>query len=178
VSEVADVVLQVVPAVCGPRLGPATQQVISAVRRGEWRRAPEGGVEVAGHVLLEGEYLLSLLPKDPATARALPDNDMVVSLALELTPELRREGLARDIVRQVQLARKRAGFDVSDHIRLYLDVAHIDELQRAVEEHKAMIMGEVLAEEMVLGPVAGAERATVADGRVFHLRVERVPRQP
>jgi len=39
-----------------------------------------------------------------------------------------------------------------------------------------MIGGEVLADEIVLGPLAGGEQATLADGRVFHLRVERVGR--
>jgi len=178
VSQVADLVLQVVPAVCGPRLGPGTQQVIAAVRKGQWKRAPEGGVEAGGHVLVEGEYSLSLVPRDAASARALPGNGMVVSLELALTPELLREGLARDVVRQVQLARKNAGFDVSDHIRLFLDVSHFGELRQALEEHRAMISGEVLADELVVleAPLLGAERGEVADGRVFHLRVERLRR--
>jgi isoleucyl-tRNA synthetase len=176
VDEVADLVLHVAPSVCGPRLGPATQQVIAAVRRGEWTRLADGGVEAAGHVLVEGEYFLSLVPKDAASARALPGHEMVVSLSLERTPELDREGLARDVVRQVQEARKRAGFDVTDRIRLVLYVSHFAELRRAVEEYTTMISGETLADEVVLAeePTADAERATVADGRVFHLRVVRV----
>src|SRR5579875_2929551 len=88
VSGVADVVLQVNPAVLGPRLGPATQEVIAAVRRGSWQRLPGGAVEVAGHALGPEEFFVSLVPKDPRSARALPGNDMVLMLDLELTPEL------------------------------------------------------------------------------------------
>ena len=179
VSEVADLVLQVVPAVCGPRLGPLTQRVIAAVRNGEWRRTDDGSVEVAGQTLLEGEYFLSLVPKDPSVGRPLAGNEMVVSLTVDLTPELEREGLARDVVRQVQLARKRAGFDVTDHIRLTLDVAGFDELALAVGEHRPMISGEVLADELTVceGCLAvDGEEATVADGRAFRLRAERLAR--
>ena len=45
VSEAADLVLKVEPSVLGPRLGPDTQKVIAAVRRGSWERTPEGEVE-------------------------------------------------------------------------------------------------------------------------------------
>jgi isoleucyl-tRNA synthetase len=178
VSEVADLVMHVNPSVCGPRLGPATQQVIAAVRRGQWVRTATGGVEAAGHELAEGDYFLSLVPREAASARALAGNEMVVSVALELTPALEREGLARDVVRQVQQARKQAGFDVSDHIKLFIGVSHFSELRLAVEEHMDMIAGETLADDVVVvdGPLPDGERATVADGRVFHLRVERFRR--
>ncbi len=175
-AEVADLVLVVNPAVLGPRLGPATQQVIGAVRRAEWARTADGRVEAAGHVLEEGEYRLSLVPRNAGSARALPGNDMVVSLDVALTPELEREGLARDLVRQVQEARKRAGFDVSDRIRLVLDLGHFAELRQAVDEHRAMVTSETLADQLVMAerPLVDPQRATVADGRAFHLHVSRL----
>ena len=46
------------------------------------------------------------------------DGGESLALDLTLTPELRRLGLARDVVRQVQEARKSSGLDVSDRIRL------------------------------------------------------------
>ena len=176
VSEVADRVLRVDPSVIGPRLGPATQQVISAVRRGEWARTADG-IEVAGRVLAGDEYFMSLVPKDADAGRALPGNELVVSLSLEVTPELAREGQARDLVRQVQEARKKAGFDVSDHIRLVLDFSHDPALRQAVEEHLQMVAGETLADEVVFtdGPIPDGTSATVSDGRVFHMGLVRLP---
>jgi isoleucyl-tRNA synthetase len=178
VSEVADLLLQVNPAALGPRLGAATQQVIKAVRQGQWARTPQGDVEVAGHVLAEGEYFLSLVPKDPDASRALPGNDGVVTLSLEVTPELAREGLARDVVRQVQVARKDAGLDVSDHIRLVLYFPP-PELRRAAEEHGELIAAETLADEIVFSdsPISESSRATVADGRAFLISIVKLPRE-
>ena len=73
------------------------------------------------------------------------------------------------------MARKEAGFDVSDRIRLLIGVSHFEELRLAVEELVDMIGAETLADEVALvdGPLADGEQATVADGRVFHLRVTR-----
>jgi isoleucyl-tRNA synthetase len=176
VDEVADLVLQVNPAALGPRLGAATQHVIGAVRRGQWMRLPGGEVEVAGHVLAEGEYFLSLVPRDKDSSRALPGNDLVVSLSLEISEELELEGLARDLVRQVQEARKKAGLDVSDHIKLSLDFTHAPELHQAVGAHREMVAGETLAREIhfVHQPPPGAEEVALADGSAYYIGVERV----
>jgi isoleucyl-tRNA synthetase len=176
VDDVADLVLQVNPSALGPRLGAATQHVIGAVRRGQWMRLPGGEVEVAGHVLAEGEYFLSLVPRDKDSSRALPGNDLVVSLSLEISEELELEGLARDLVRQVQEARKKAGLDVSDHIKLSLDFTHAPELRQAVGAHQEMVAGETLAGEIhfVHQPPPGAEEVALADGSAYYIGVERL----
>jgi isoleucyl-tRNA synthetase len=86
--------------------------------------------------------------------------------------------LARDIVRQVQEARKAAGLDVSDHIRLVLYFPpHEPELRHAAEEHRELIAGETLADEIVFAdsPIADSFRATVADGRAFHIGIVKLP---
>jgi isoleucyl-tRNA synthetase len=176
VAEVADLVLQVNPAVLGPRLGGATQEVIGAVRRGQWSWNADGALEVSGHVLRDGEYHLGLLPKDAESSRALPAYQTVVRLSLETTPELFREGLARDVVRAVQEARKGAGLNVSDRILLTLDMQGQDELQEAVAEHTEMVAGEALADKVTFGPVPeerGVE-ARVSDGQAFRVLVEKV----
>lgn len=67
-----------------------------------------------------------------------------IALDLELTPELRRAGLAREVVRLVQDARKAQGFDVSDRIDMWWDAGGA-ELARALREHASTIADEVLA---------------------------------
>src|SRR5699024_5903731 len=69
-----------------------------------------------------------------------------IALDLEITPELERAGLARDVVRLVQEARKNAGFDVSDRIRLQWSADGT--LADALAEHAELVAGELLAVEL------------------------------
>lgn len=67
-----------------------------------------------------------------------------LSLDLILTPELKREGLMREIVRHIQNARKQAGLNVDDRISLALTTENADLLQ-AVDDHRDVIADETLA---------------------------------
>ncbi len=70
-----------------------------------------------------------------------------VTLDKTITPELHREGLAREVIRHVQAARKDAGLNVDDRIKLSLTTED-DQLSQALAEHKVVIATETLAEEI------------------------------
>ena len=74
-----------------------------------------------------------------------------VRMNLELTPELQREGMMREVVRNVQQARKAAGLQVDDRIILCLST-EAKELQQAIEEYATQIQGETLAASLVDEP--------------------------
>jgi isoleucyl-tRNA synthetase len=166
VDAVASRELQVVPAVVGPRLGAHTQAVIVAVKKGDWTQ--EGDViVVAGERLVPGEYSLKLVTKQGTASAPMSGGGGVVLLDIEVTPELEAEGLARDIVRAVQQARRDAQLDVSDRIVLTLGV---DEATKAqVLTHEDLIAGETLAVSVVWDTTV--ERTVAIEGTLINVSV-------
>jgi len=146
VAAVASFELQVVPAALGPRLGKKTQQVIGAVKRGEWSRVDDA-IEVAGEILTQGEYLLKLVTSGDAPSATLSHGSGIVMLDIEVTPDLEAEGLARDIIRAVQQARRDEDLDVSD--RIILTVAADSAVEAQVGPFVALVMAETLATELL-----------------------------
>ncbi len=124
------------------------RDVAAAVRDGEATVLDIGGTEVR----LEPEDLL-LDARSPEGFAAVEERGYLAALNTTLTPELVREGLARDAIRLVQNARKNAGLAVSDTIALTLEAG--GSLGDALREHRDAIAAEVLASALVLGPADG-----------------------
>ncbi|MGK5445793.1 DUF5915 domain-containing protein, partial [Micromonospora sp. URMC 105] len=171
VSAYCQQVLTVVPRALGPRVGKAVQQVIKAVKAGEWELV-DGAPVAAGVTLAEGEYELRLVAADAEHSAPLPGGEGVVVLDTEVTPALAAEGLARDVVRVVQQARRDADLDVSD--RIVVSVSASEEVRAAVSAYTDFVAREVLADTVdfaegvdgFAGEVGEGERVTVAVRRV------------
>jgi isoleucyl-tRNA synthetase len=108
----------------------------------------------------------------------LPSGGFVV-LDTEVTPELAQEGLARDIVRAVQQARREAGLDVSD--RISLTVTGSQAVWEATVAHQALIVEETLATQFGSAPQLDAlpqrsdvAEATLGDGEKVRIKVMRL----
>ncbi|OLB81612.1 MAG: isoleucine--tRNA ligase [Actinobacteria bacterium 13_2_20CM_2_71_6] len=164
-------VLTVVPRVLGPRLGGQVQQVIRAVKAGEWS-VSGGVVSAAGVALEEGEYELKLVAADADRSAPLPGGEGVVVLDTTVTPELATEGLARDVVRVVQQARREAGLDVADRITLTVEAN--PSVAAAVEAYRDFVAAETLAASVTLGPAGpGAFSGEAGDGEPVQVSVAR-----
>jgi isoleucyl-tRNA synthetase len=87
-------------------------------------------VEVAGKVLEPEELLVAGREKEGFASAE--DNGIVAIVSTELTPELVREGLARELVHRIQNLRKEAGFEIADRIRTWVECD--GEVWAAVEE--------------------------------------------
>ncbi|OJU41591.1 MAG: isoleucine--tRNA ligase [Microbacterium sp. 69-10] len=133
----------------GPRLGKDVQKVIRAAKEGFWTE--DAGVVTADGIALEPheyELVLETTGRPEGEALAVLPTGGFVLLDTATTPELEAEGLARDVIRAVQDTRKKAGFDVSDRIRLQLrfaDAADADAVESAFA--LADVAGETLAVE-------------------------------
>jgi isoleucyl-tRNA synthetase len=140
----------------GPRLGKDVQSVIAATKSGDYEITSEG-VVAAGHTLVKGEYELALEVADESRAVEFIGSSGFVLLHTEVTEELEREGLARDIIRAIQQERKNAGLDVSDRISLTLDGD--EAVAQAFEVYRELISSETLATVARLGDVSGEDVA-------------------
>jgi isoleucyl-tRNA synthetase len=150
--------LVVNPRVLGPRLGAKVQEVIRAVKAGDWTAGADDVVTAAGVALRPGEYELRLSVTDAAGATAaLPGGVGLVALDTVLTPELEAEGTARDVVRSVQQARRDAGLDVSDRISLVIGAEPAT--LAAVSANAEFVKAETLAVDLELRPADSLEIA-------------------
>ena len=98
----------------------------------------------------------------------------VVALDVVLTDDLIKEGLVRDTVRQCQLVRKEAGYEVEQRVVLSVETAN-DALLAALKESKDHMASELLADEIVFGALADADfekTVSIDDGDVV-IRVKK-----
>jgi isoleucyl-tRNA synthetase len=161
----------------GPRFGKNMPQAAAAVEALEaaavadaLERGEEVGIQVDGkdHTLTADDVNLVMEPLEGYQVEA--EAGHAVALELDLDDELRREGLAREVVRAVQEARKQAGLEVSDRITLAL--GGDDELLAAAREHEAYIAGETLATSVDYGADGAGEKAMI-EGRELRIAVSK-----
>ena len=74
-------------------------------------------------------------------------HNLTVALDVTISEELRKEGIARELVNRIQNLRKDSGLEVTDKIKL--TILNFENLQTSVEENKAYIMSETLTKELV-----------------------------
>jgi isoleucyl-tRNA synthetase len=156
--------LTVTARAAGPRLGRDVQAAIRASKSGDWSVDAAGVVTSGGIVLQPGEYSIETVVADGAGATATLPGGGFILLDTAVTPELAAEGLARDVVRAVQQARRAAGLDVSDRIRL--TVAGTPAAVAAMQAHRGLIAGETLATQLDLAGAAALDDDPRAGGPV------------
>ena len=83
------------------------------------------------------------------------EGNLTVALEVELTDELRREGMARELINRIQNLRKETGLEITD--RINVTVAPNEETDAAIEAFADYIKGQVLADSIEIGDNAGVE---------------------
>ncbi len=130
----------------GRRFGKETPKIAAAIAAADAAElaaalAASGTASVAGVEVSPEEVIVSERPREGWSV--VNEQGETVALDLELTPELVRAGLAREVVRLVQEKRKASGLEVSD--RITLAWAADGELAEALREHADLVAQEVLA---------------------------------
>jgi isoleucyl-tRNA synthetase len=157
----------------GARIGKAVKDVLAAAKSGSWTQNPDGTVSIAGQVLSGDELALRLRVPEGQAAQSVRGRGAVI-LDVTVTPALKEEGLARDLVRLIQMTRKEAGLDIAD--RIELAIAAPPEFAPAIEGHRRFISDETLALDLKLSADSkGGFHAThELEGKPVTIGVKRV----
>ncbi|HEY3115492.1 MAG TPA: class I tRNA ligase family protein, partial [Chloroflexota bacterium] len=162
VEQLARRIVRPNPRVLGPKLGKRFPEIDRALREGHYDLDPDGSVRVDGLVLDREEVTIALEPLEQQTfvqhtgqsrvtggeagevgERTSWRAALAVSLDTRITPELRAEGLARQIAHRVQTMRKEAGLQVSDRIRLGYVAPASGQAEQVLASHLAWIQEQV-----------------------------------
>ncbi len=142
----------------GPKYKGDMPRVARAVAESDARRLADAvkageDIEVGGFTLHSDELIVRTHNREGFAAAA--DGGYTVALSTQITSELRREGLARDIIRFIQDSRKRAGFEVSDRIHVRYRAA--GEPAKALDDYGDEVASEVLADSFKPGDPAAMQ---------------------
>ncbi len=132
----------------GKALGSLPATTFDPLRRGESVTIPVDDTQVA---LAPGDVLVST--QQSAGWVTAEDRGLQIALSTELTPELIREGMARDFVRQVQQLRKDADLEIEDRIRVSHQADDAD-VKQALVDHREYIASETQADAIEAGTAA------------------------
>ena len=152
VADAAEIVsFQIQPnlPVLGPRYGKKLGAIRSALELADpsdIKVLVDAGhnIELGEFTLEPGEILISAIELDGVSS--VIDSGYAVGISSDISPELREEGTARELVHRIQNMRRSAGFEISDHINLWISGS--DELSDIVEKHFTYFKEETLAENI------------------------------
>ncbi len=142
----------------GPRLGKEVQSVFAAAKSGDWELNEDGTAKVADVLLNAEEFELGLQPHEGITAATLNSGDAIIILDTEITEDLAKEGIARDVIRQVQQARRDAELVVTDRIKIWLNGG--ETILDSVKTFEEYVASQILATEIVYGETESSEAST------------------
>jgi isoleucyl-tRNA synthetase len=172
ISELAETKLQVNFKKIGAKYGAKIKEITAAAKSGDWQKISEKEIKIAGVNLVDDEFEIKLMAKNQDEKKfalqALPTNDYLVSLDIEITKDLEDEGIARDIIRAVQQNRKDANLNISDHIKLQISSESLRILE-VIKSNESYIKEQVLAHDLqiITGSLAAKflfEKIKIDDG--------------
>ena len=148
-KEYATYSLQPNGSLLGPSLGKKVQSVFIAAKNGNWELNNDGTAKVDDVLLSEEEFELGLQPHEGITAATLNSGDAIIILDTEITEDLSKEGIARDVIRQVQQARRDAELVVTDRIKIWLNGG--ETILDGVKTFEEYVASQILATEILYG---------------------------
>ena len=178
VSAYTDYVFKPQLRTVGPKYGKYLKQIQSALAELDGNKAMEelkstGALKLDSVseevVLLEEDLLITMTQAEGFVTEG--DNYATVVMDTRLTPELIEEGFVRELISKIQTMRKKAGFEVMDHIAVsYIADEKVTEI---FNKYGKDIQSEVLADAITAGTLSGYEEEWSINGEKVTLAVQK-----
>lgn len=139
--------------VLGPKFGKDMRLIASEVQKfsqediNKIEKVGNISIEINGKNIILGAEDVEISSKDIEGWLVANEGAFTVALDVTITEDLRKEGVARELVNRIQNARKDTGLEVTDKIKL--TVLNYQDLQEAINDNKNYIMSETLTKELV-----------------------------
>jgi isoleucyl-tRNA synthetase len=135
--------------------------------------------ELSGHFqfVIDGQEATIELPDVEIISEDIPgwlvanEGQLTVALDITVTPELKKEGIARELVNRIQNIRKSNGYDIVDKINITLQSD--DRTDEAVRTYKTYISNQVLAHSLEIKPLTEGQEMDLDDFKLW-VRIEKV----
>ena len=137
--------------------GQFSQQVITDIQSAETAGQPYTLSLPGGEVVLNpGDY--SITSEDMPGWLVVSEGPLTIALDIEITPALRAEGTARELVNRIQNIRKDSGFDVTDKVvvRIFADGEDLAQIRESLASFGKYLAAQTLATSVEAAPLAGA----------------------
>ena len=137
----------------GPKFGREMKSIANAIRN--FSKEEISKIELEGKIPIEldGKMInlelsdVEISSKDIEGWLVANEGSITVALDVTISENLRREGVARELINRIQNARKDRGLEVTDKIKL--TVLKFEDIEESINKNKEYIMSETLTEELV-----------------------------
>jgi len=160
----------------GPRYGKIMKQLAAVVQGMDQQAIGEFETKGSYTFDIDGQNAtieladVEIISEDIEGWLVANEGRLTVALDITVTDDLKKEGIARELVNRIQNIRKSSGLDITDRIKV--EISDLDQIRNAVSEYKDYIAGQVLADELILkNGVLGTE--VDMDDFVLNISVEK-----
>ena len=156
---------------CGKQFGSHLKEILQAQRDGNFE-VKNGVLHIAGVEIPDSLFKITYKPNDGTKAVICSEHNVLVMMDTSITPELRIEGLARDLVRTIQQTRKDKNLQISDHIDTEI-YATDDIFVDVIDKWSEYIKEQTLTNELVLKKQEIKENLVEIDGYKFAVAISK-----
>jgi isoleucyl-tRNA synthetase len=156
----------------GPKLGKNIGKFMEAANNFQWEINSDKTLSILDEKLQEDEYFIEKESLPGTETREIPEENIVVSLNIDIDKDLEIEGIARDILRAIQSKRKELDLDISDKIIVNIFGEQI--IKDTLDKFENYISSNSLAETIIFSKTKNSEEIKISDSYKLDLSINKI----